>query len=120
MPDPVGHDPQSLFTPVDVPQGAGLVTIFTSPTGAGTRGTRLSGIHVCNHTGLAVTFRLTHTQSGGVAAANKALVWDISIPADGTEHVFAVGIILDPGDFLSHEAGTAAALSIHGFGWNMS
>lgn len=119
MADPVSHDPQSLFNPLDAPAGA-LTLLYTSPTGAGTRGTRVIGIHVCNHTAAAVTYRLTHTENGGAAAAAKALVWDVTIPADGVSRVLAEGIVMDAGDMLHHEAGVAASISVHGYGWEMT
>ncbi len=118
MPDPVSHDPQSLFTPLEVP--AALTLLYTSPTGAGTRGTRVSSILVVNRTTTAVDFRLTHTESGGTADVTKSVAWDMNIPGDGVPHEFLVGAILDPGDFLSHEASVINRLVIHGYGWEMT
>jgi hypothetical protein len=118
MADPVSHDPQSLFDPLDVPNS--LTTLYTSPSGGSERGTRIIGIYVVNHTANAVSFQLTHTESGGTAGSSKALAWDVSIPSDGVTYIFAEGIILDPGDFLSHLAGDATALAIHGYGWEMT
>lgn len=118
MPDPTVHDPQSLFDPLEVPTA--LTLLYTSPSGAGTRGTRISSITVVNRTTTTTTFRLTHTESGGAASVTKAVAWDINIPGDGVPHEFLVGAILDPGDFLSHEAGVVNRLVIHGYGWEMT
>ena len=121
MADPVSHDPQSLFNPLDAPAGAGLVLLYTSPAVVPPdRGTRLIGISIWTHTTSAVTYRLTHTESGGAAAAAKALAWDFSVPADGVTYVLAEGIVMDPGDMLHQEAGVAASISVHGYGWEMT
>ena len=117
MADPASHDPQSLFDPLEVP--AALALLYTSPAGADKRGTRVAGIHVCNRAGSAQTFSLTHTESGGAASVTKALVWEKSL-TPGEEFVFAQGIIMDPGDFLSHDAGAVNELVIHGYGWEMT
>lgn len=121
MADPASHNPQSLFNPLDAPAGGGLVLLYTSPVFVATeRGTRIQSIRVCNHAALPVTFRLTHTEAGGAAAAAKALFWDFSVPADGVEYPLAQGIVLNAGDFLNHEAGAAASISVHGYGWEMT
>lgn len=120
MADPVSHDPQSLFSGLDGPAGGGLTLLYTSPSGAGMRGTRMIGIHVCNHTNAAVMYRLTHTESGGTAAADKSFVWDWTVPPDGVTYMLAEGIQLNPGDMLHHEAGVAASIAVHGYGWEMT
>lgn len=118
MADPVSHDPQSLFDPLEVP--ASLTLLYTSPSGAGARGTRVSSIILVNRTTTATDFRLTHTESGGSASVTKAVVWDMNIPGDGVPHEYMVGAILSPGDFLSHEASVVNRLVIHGYGWEMT
>lgn len=118
MADPSSHNPQSLFDPLEVP--AALTLLYTSPNVGGERGTRISSITVVNRTTTAVAFRLTHTESGGAAGVTKAVAWDMNIPGDGVPHEFLVGAILNPGDFLSHEAGVVNRLVIHGFGWEMT
>lgn len=117
MADPVSHDPQSLFSPGDVPSVVG--TVFTSPTGAGTRGTRIASIWICNHTAGVVTYTLHHVNSGGVALpANK--IYDAFALPPGETFKLLEGIILDPGDFLAHLASAGASISVHGFGWNQT
>ena len=59
MPDPVSHDPQSLYDPLEVP--AALATFYVAPNGAGDRGVRLVSITIVNRTSTATTFQLTHT-----------------------------------------------------------
>lgn len=118
MADPVSHDPQSLFNPVEVP--AALATVYTSPSGAGTRGTRIAAITVVNRSGGDETLQLTHTESGGAAGVTKAIAWDMTIPGDGVPREFMVGYILNPGDFISHEASAVNTLVIHGYGWEMT
>ncbi len=118
MPDPAVHDPQVLFDPLEVP--AALATFYTSPSGGNERGTRLMSITVVNRTTTATTFQLTHTESGGAAGVTKAIAWNMNIPGDGVPHEFLVGMHMDPGDFLSHNASAINRLVIHGYGWEMT
>ena len=117
MSDPASHDPQSLFTPVDAPGGA--TTVYTSPTGTDTRGTRLSRLWVCNHTGAAVAYTLHHVASGGAVGPTNMIYSALVIPA-GETFPLLEGIMLDPGDFLSHFASVAGAISVHAYGWEQS
>lgn len=118
MPDPVSHDPLSLYNPISVP--AALATFYTAPSAAGSRGVRLVSIIIVNRTTTATTFQLTHTESGGSAGVTKAVVWDMNIPGDGVPHEFLVGTILNPGDFLDHNASAIDRLVNHGYGWEMT
>jgi len=118
MPDPVSHDPQSLYNPISIPTS--LTTFYTAPSAAGSRGVRLVSIIIVNRTTTATTFQLTHTENGGGASAAKAIVWDMNIPGDGVPHEFLVGAILNLGDFLSHRASVVDRLVNHGYGWEMT
>ena len=118
MSDPVSHDPKSLYNPLEVP--AALATFYTAPNGAGDRGVRLVSITIVNRTSTATTFQLTHTEDGGSASVTKAIVWDMDIPGDGVPHEFLVGAMLNPGDFLSHNASVVNRLVNHGYGWTMT
>lgn len=118
MPDPTNHDPQSLYDPLEVP--AALATFYTAPSGAGTRGVRLVSIVIVNRTTTATTLQLTHTESGGAAGVTKSIVWNMNIPGDGVPHEFLVGAIMNPGDFLSHNASAINRLVNHGSGWEMT
>ena len=117
MSDPISHDPQSLFDPLDAPNS--VTTLYTSPSGAGKRGTRVQGIWVCNHTGGAVTYTLHHVKTGRSATDSNKLYDVLSIAANATQ-ILAQGIILDPGDFFSHLAGAVTSISVHGYGWEMT
>ena len=117
MSDPASHDPQSLFAPVDAP--GGVTTFYTSPTGTGKRGTRISRLWACNHTAAAVAYTLHHVPSGGAVAAANMIYSALVIPA-GETFPLVEGIVLDLGDFFSHFASVAGSVSIHGYGWEMT
>ncbi len=118
MPDPVSHDPQSLYDPLEVPTG-GLATFYTAPSGAGTRGVRLIYILINNRTASVTTLQLTHTEVGGAAGVTNSIAWDLDIPINSSVELL-VGSILNPGDFLSHNASAVNRLVSHGYGWEMT
>ena len=118
MSDPVSHDPKSLYDPLDVP--ASLTTFYTAPNAAGSRGVRLVSIIIVNRSSTDTTFQLTHTEDGGGAGVSQAVVWNMNIPGDGVPHEFLVGAILNPGDFLDHNASATNRLVSHGYGWVMT
>lgn len=80
----------------------------------------VTAICVCNTTGTAATFRLFHDQDGTTYAANNALYYDKSVPANDSIWIRAesmgAGIFLSEGDSLGIQSGTADALTFSAYG----
>jgi len=89
-----------------------VVTLLTSGTSPKKR-TSLEVFTVCNTTGTAATLTVFLVPSGGAADATARLVDARSVAANSTERLLdLVGQVLESGDSLRVQAGTANALTI--------
>lgn len=61
--------------------------------------TVVSSIVVCNTTGAAITFRISHAVAGAADATKQYLYRDVSVPANDT-FVATLGITMAPSDVL--------------------
>jgi hypothetical protein len=82
--------------------------------------TEVTLIVICNTTGSAATARLHHDVGGSTYAANNALLYDFSVPANTTTFIEAAsefaGFSLDKDDTLGVRTGTADALTFTAYG----
>lgn len=115
MSTPTVFVPKRLWTPLQVPAADTL--IYTSP--ANQKGTRIHGLIVVNTSSAPVNISVTI----GTMAAGNAICWNFTVPADGLPYDLLEGqktIILNAGDTIRAQAGTASALTLHGFGIEMN
>lgn len=75
----------------------------------------ISTIHVANTTGTAAAARIFIRVGGAAAAASNALVYDLSVPANGV-YAFTEGITLATTDIITVRTATANALTFQAFG----
>lgn len=115
--DPANFNPATLLD-LSSTAGASYVTMYTAPSGAGTRGVRISRIHVTNTSTTASAPVIYHVESGGTPGGEHMLVNGVSLPANKSQ-TFVAGIVLNPGDTIRVTGGSANMLmSIHG--WEMT
>jgi hypothetical protein len=107
---------KSLFSPLQIT--AAEVTQYTAPAATRTIIDKFTGT---NTTGAAATATIKLVPSGGGAAASNTIVSVKSI-APGECYTFPeiVGHVLNPGDFISTLAGTAAAITVRASGREVS
>lgn len=86
-----------------------LVTAATSPK----KRVQLQVLTVCNTTGTAATVTVYLVKSGGAADATSKLIDARSVAANASERLLElVNQVLEPGDSLRMQAGTANALTV--------
>lgn len=107
---------KSLFTPLQA--AAAETTQYTAPAATRTIIDKFTGT---NTTGTAATLTVKLIQTGGAAGAANTIVSTKSL-APGECYTFPeiVGHVLNPGDFLSTLAGTAAAITLRASGREVS
>lgn len=107
---------KSLFTPLQAQNAE--TTQYTTPAGTRTILDKFTGT---NTTASPATITVKLIASGGAAAANNTIVSAKTLQA-GECYTFPeiVGHVLNPGDFLSTLAGTAAAITIRASGREVS
>jgi hypothetical protein len=100
---------------------AAETTLYTSPTtGAGGKGTIIDKFTGTNTTAAAVVLTVKLIKLGGVAGAANTIVAK-SIPAnDVYSFPEIVGHVLNPGDFISVLAASAAAVTVRSSGREIS
>lgn len=79
----------------------------------------ISTIHIANTTSTAATARIFIRIAGAAAAASNALIYDLSIPANGV-YAFTEGITLATTDVITVQSGTGNALTFQAFGSEIS
>lgn len=101
-----------LFEPLQA--AAADVNQYAAPAGARTIIDKFTGT---NTTGAPATLTINLVASGGAASASNRIVSAKSLAA-GECYTFpeVVGHVLNPGDFISTNAGTAAAITIRASG----
>lgn len=107
---------KALFEPLQAQNAE--TTQYTAPTGTRTIIDKLTGT---NTTGAAATLTIKLIASGGAAGAANTIVSAKTLAA-GESYTFpeVVGHVLNPGDFISTLAGTAAAITIRASGREVS
>jgi len=106
----VGYTQAKLWAPSQIPAADTLY--YTSPP---LTKTRVVGLVVVNTTTGPVTIRITH----GAMAVAQALCWDFSVPADGLPYDILEGqgqVIMEAADVIRAQAATAASITFHGYG----
>lgn len=89
-------------------------TQYTAPVGTRTIIDKMTGT---NTTGAAATLTLKLVASGGAAGASNTIVSAKTLqPGESYTFPEVVGHVLNPGDFISTLAGTAAAITIRASG----
>lgn len=93
-------------------------TQYAAPTGTRTIVDKFTGT---NTTGVAATLTIKLVASGGAAGAANTIV-SAKVLQPGESYTFpeVVGHVLNPGDFISTLAGTAAAITIRASGREVS
>jgi hypothetical protein len=89
------------------PTNTSNADLYTVGTG---KSAVVSTLHVCNTTATAATLRIFCRIAGATAAASNAIVYDLSIPANGI-YAFTEGMALDATDVVTVRSGTANALT---------
>lgn len=107
---------KSLFPPLQL--AAAEVAQYTAPAATRTIIDKLTGT---NTTAAAATVTVKLVPNGGAAGVTNTIVSVKSI-APGECYTFPeiVGHVLNPGDFISTLAGTAAAITLRGSGREVS
>jgi hypothetical protein len=91
------------------PAASTLTDLYTAPVQ-----TVISTIKVCNASGLAQTFRLSHAIAGAADATAQYLHWDEPLPAN-LSFSLTEGITLEAGDVLRCFAdGIGVAFNVYG------
>ena len=104
------------LTPVLITSGGSVNTYYTSPTGAGTRGTRLYRI-IINRTSGGGALNVHHVESGGTAG-NANLVHNATV--FGAGETMLAGAILNPGDTIQASLAAGTVDNIHLWGLEMT
>jgi hypothetical protein len=101
-----------LFNPLQA--AAAETTQYTTPAGTRTIIDKFTGT---NTTAVAATLTVRLVSSGGAAGVSNTIVSAKTLAA-GESYTFPelVGHVLNPGDFISTLAGTAAAITIRASG----
>jgi len=104
--------PKSLFTPLQA--AAAQTTLYTAPVSTRTIIDKVTGT---NTTATAATLTANLVASGGSASvANQISAARTIGPSETYTFPELVGHVLNPGDFLSALAGTAAAITMRASG----
>lgn len=105
-----------LFNPLQAQNAE--TTQYTAPAGIRTIIDKFTGT---NTTGVQATLTVKLVQNGGAAGAANTIVSAKTLQA-GEAYTFpeVVGHVLNPGDFVSTLAGTAAAITIRASGREVS
>ncbi len=117
MTSPASHDPKVLFDALFVPTSPGQP--YASPSGPGTRGTRINYLSLTNVTNISYPVTVWLVPSGGVAGAEDAVMWQVSIPPDGLPYRFLEGEMMDPGDMLNWDTTMVSAIAGRMTGWEL-
>lgn len=94
------------------PANTSNADLYTCP--ASTQ-TVISSIVICNTTGLDATARVFIRNNAAAAATSNAIIYDVTIPANGTAS-YSLGITIDASDVITIRSGTASALTFSAFG----
>ncbi len=94
------------------PAGTTNVDLYTVPSG---RQAVVSTLTITNDTATAATARVFVRVAGASAAASNALVYDLSVAANGVIGL-TLGITLAATDVLTVQNGTANSLTFQAFG----
>lgn len=98
------------------PTNTSNTTLYTVPSATSAV---ISTIHIANTTSTAATARIFIRIAGAAAAASNALIYDLSIPANGL-YAFTEGITLATTDVITVQSGTGNALTFQAFGSEIS
>lgn len=107
---------KALFNPLQA--AAANTSQYAAPAGTRTIIDKFTGT---NTTGAVATLTINLVASGGAASASNTVVSAKTLQA-GEAYTFpeVVGHVLNPGDFISTLAGTAAAITIRSSGREVS
>lgn len=101
--------PKVLIAAQDVPNSA--TVLYTSP--ASGKGTWIDKATTTNYSGSTATLSINLVPSGGSAGNSNLLIKARSLAASATDQLPELaGKFLNPGDFISVQAGTATAVNI--------
>lgn len=107
---------KALFEPLQAQNAE--TTQYTTPTGTRTIIDKFTGT---NTTAAAATLTVKLVASGGAAGVTNTIVSAKTLqPGEAYTFPEVVGHVLNPGDFISTLAGTAAALTIRASGREVS
>jgi len=107
---------KALFEPLQAQNAE--TTQYTTPAGTRTIIDKLTGT---NTTGAAATLTIKLVASAGAASASNTIVSAKTLqPGEAYTFPEVVGHVLNPGDFISTLAGTAAAITIRASGREVS
>lgn len=98
------------------PTDTNNTNLYTTPSA---KSAVVSTIHIANTTSAAATCRIFVRIAGAAAATSNAIVYDLSVPANGL-YALTEGITLATTDVITVRTGTANALTFTAFGSEIS